>query len=139
MQGPGVTTGTTQALSNGVDLFATVLDLSNIAPDTNAPDRPFHSVSLGPIFNGETDMEVRDFVYADSFGTRRVGKVNLRTIRNLDYKLVIDLIAGTEELYQVKSDPNELKDLTRSAMSNEATANLAALQAELKTLLATKN
>ncbi len=137
LTGPNVPTGVTPALANGVDLFATVMDISGIAPDANAPERPFHSVSLAPIFHGETD-QVRDYAFSDWFGPRRDVIVGLQTIRNLDYKLVADTVANTQELYHLKSDPNEEIDLTEGTLSAEAKANMASLNVQLAELLATQ-
>jgi len=122
--GPGIEAGrVTKALANSVDLFATVLDLSNVDIGmVTPPGVKLDSVSLAPIFHGNDDTAVRKFAYADAFGMERGGYRNQRTIRNERYKLIIKIETDTEEFYDLATDPYEHNDLLNG--------NLSALQEE---------
>lgn len=63
MAAPGVAAGTRDALTTGVDLFATLADAFGLAP---ARQRT-HGVSLLPLLTGETE-KVRDYALAGVWG-----------------------------------------------------------------------
>ena len=96
------------SLVNSVDLFASVMELSNIPLENAKPkDQPFHSVSFAPILHDDPNIQTRELAYADMFGTVGGNLRNARTIRNKEYKLIINFLDDTEELYNLKEDPYE--------------------------------
>lgn len=134
--GPGIEAGrTSKSLANSVDLFATIMDLSNISLDDAKPsDQPFHSVSLVPILTGDANTQVRDFAYADIFGSVRGAQLNSRTIRNDEYKLIQHLNNNTEELYKLTDDPYENSNLLASELNTEQQENYDSLKGEIDKL-----
>ncbi len=111
--GPDIDEGKVSAsLANSVDLFATILDLSDISlPEAAPSDAAMHSVSLEPIIFGDSSAEVRDFAYADMFGRLRGAQVNYRTLRNQTHKLLQNLMTGEDALYNLDEDPYENNNL----------------------------
>ena len=61
----------------------------------------------------ETDEATRDFAYNEweLLPTRAGVKLSLRTVRTRTHKLIVDLISGAGELYDLENDPKEMKKL----------------------------
>ena len=114
--GPDIPEGAvSRSLANSVDLFATLLDISEIDLPENAPaDAAIHSVSLAPILFGDADTAVRDYAYADMFGRLRGSPVNFRTLRNQTHKVIQNLTTGEDEFYNLSEDPYEHSNLLAS-------------------------
>ena len=131
--GPGIEEGqTTQSLANTVDIFATVLDISDIPlEDAKPKDKPFHSVSLKPILHDDANTQVRDFAYADAFGPSLGGGRDSRTIRNEEYKLIDHRLLDREEFYRLSSDPYEKINLLNRRMTPAAQQNYDELKAQM--------
>ena len=127
---------TSKSLVNSVDLFATILDLSNI-PLANAKpkDQPFHSVSISPILHNDPNTQVRNFAYADIFGMVRNGIRDSRTIRNKEYKLILNFLDNTEELYNLQTDPYEKNNLLEASQSDKDKQNYRALKQAINDLI----
>lgn len=102
--GPGVRAGSTQALVSVVDFMPTAWELAG----ESVP-------ALGSQFSGrsirgllESDIAHHDYVYAEV--TRPFVEPldrHLRAIRGERYKLIRDVLAGTNELFDLWSDPDE--------------------------------
>ncbi|MDN5202775.1 arylsulfatase [Fulvivirgaceae bacterium BMA10] len=88
-----------------VDIAPTFLDLLNISyPDSihGYQTLPLHGSSLLPVFSGDKREEPEYFIS---------GMKRFRMFRSGDYKIV-RLNGGDWELYDMKNDPTELKDLS---------------------------
>jgi arylsulfatase A-like enzyme len=143
--GPGIGGGqVSKALANSVDIYATLIDLAGIDIDAILPnDKVFDTVSLAPVLFGKSDA-VRNFAYADVFGSvprggvgeRKRRTVNERTIRNGSYKLFVS--SDHEELFDLTSDPYETNDLLNAELTDAAAQSYEQLSAQLAELLASE-
>lgn len=143
--GPGIENGrVSKALSNSVDIYATLLDLAGVNIDSTLPnDKVFDAVSLKPVLLGQSDA-VREFAYADVFGsvprgnvgetTRRV--VNERAIRNHQFKLFVT--SEREEFFDLASDPYEKNNLLDAELIGAGAEAYKQLSAQLAELLASE-
>jgi arylsulfatase A-like enzyme len=135
MAGPGIKGGrTSKALTNSVDVFATVLELAGIDVESAIPnDKGFDSVSMLPVLLDDQESTGRLFTYSDVFGR---GDTPIKAIRNSSYKLLIT--GEEEELYHLTLDPYESENLLSNDLSNESEAEYKSLQKTLAELLASK-
>ncbi len=136
--GPGLEGGqSNNEMANSVDVFATILELAGSDADSTRPeDVILDSVSMVPILSGGSSL--RDFNYADHFGTTRTGEADERAIRTERYKLVQDFGQDTEELFDLVDDPYEHQDLLKSELSGEAKDNYEDLKARIDTLVTSR-
>lgn len=96
------------ALINSSDLFATIADLAETGLDSIHQSKSFKNLLSG----GE--ITEREFIYAEvEDGTATWA------IRNEKYKL-IDFQNGTQEFYELETDPYEQDDLLTSGLNTEA-------------------
>lgn len=119
--GPGVPKGSTAAFAYLYDIFPTVCDLAGIS----VPDG-IDGKTLGPVIRGQAE-KVRDAVflaYRDNQRSARVG----------DWKLIRYPQINRSQLFNLKDDPDETKDLSGDpafgAKVKELTAALERLQKE---------
>jgi choline-sulfatase len=85
-------------LVSGVDIFPTVCDFAGIKPPADQC-----GYSLRPLVEGKS-IRWRDFVAAESF-------VNGRMIRTEDFKYIMYKGDPIEQLFDMKNDPWEIKNL----------------------------
>ena len=132
--GPGIKGGrASQALTNSVDVYATVLELAGIDVATaRLKDKGFDSVSMLPILLDDQDSTGRTFTYSDVFGRGDPSKA----IRNASHKLYIK--GETEEFYNLSIDPYEQSNLLSEEMDDADKAQYAELNATLLELLASE-
>ena len=115
--GPGISKQqTSPALANSVDLYKTILDISNLDAEQER-DYARHSVSLTPILFDDVTTQVREFAYADSFGIVGGIERDAQAIRNDQYKLIKFETEGKEELYDLINDPYENVNLLSRPLS----------------------
>lgn len=143
--GPGIGGGqVSKALANSVDIYATLIDLAGIDIGAILPnDKVFDTVSLAPVLFGESDA-VRDYAYADVFGSvprgaageRKRRIVSERTIREDRYKLLVT--SNHEELFDLTSDPYEKNNLLNDELTDTAAQAYEQLNAQLAELLASE-
>lgn len=135
MAGPGIKGGrSTKALTNSVDVFATVLELAGIDVASAKPkDKGFDSVSMVPVLLDDQESTGRKFTYSDVFGR---GDTPQKAIRNSSHKLYIK--GEEEELYNLSLDPYESNNLLSNDLSEESEAEYKHLQKTLTELLASK-
>lgn len=143
--GPGIENGrVSKALANSVDIFATLVDIAGIDIEAILPDdKVYDTVSLAPVLFGESDA-VRDYAYADLFGSVPRGDandrvretVNERTIRDENYKLFMS--SSREEFFDLISDPFEKNNLLNSELTAAAAQSYETLNAQLAELLASE-
>lgn len=100
---------------NAVDLFATILELAGTTVATAVPANVvIDSQSLVPLLTATNQLSRR--AYAEMFGTNVAANVGGRALRDERYKL-IRFTNGTEEFYDLQTDPLELTNLVSSATS----------------------
>jgi len=115
IRGPGIVSGTSEALVNSTDLFATVADLAGV---TGGVSIPAHSVSLAPYLYGQAHPAPRQTIHAERFTPTYVptdlatgsppadyrSNLHRRAIRNDRFKLIARHIGGRpvgEEFYDL--------------------------------------
>jgi arylsulfatase B len=135
MTGPGINGGrSSKALTNSVDVYATVLELAGIDVASARPqDKGFDSISMLPVLLDDQESTGRVFTYSDAFGR---GDPPARAIRNASYKLYVK--GEEEELYDLALDPYESNNLLGDDLNNESEAEYRNLQQMLAELLASE-
>lgn len=106
MRGPGIASGAHVADPvSTLDLAATFADLGGASLTNGAQSR-----SLLPILQGS---ESRDYALSEwHVNEGRCGvPLELHTVRGKDWKCTIELRSGAGELYDLKNDPNEMRNL----------------------------
>lgn len=101
--GPGVPQGhVINGLGSNVDTTPTLLDLVGLPdlPDTEGR-------SLVPMIDGKTPS-INKYVYSEEDVA-----IPLRAIRSKRYKLIQNLWTGKEQLFDLETDPGELRDVAR--------------------------
>ncbi|MCR9244002.1 MAG: sulfatase-like hydrolase/transferase [bacterium] len=125
------------ALACAVDLFSTVLDLTN-AGHAVAPFEVIDSRSLVPYLTDPAQVPLRQFAFTEQFvGTAWPAPNNNghATIRDARYKL-IHRYSGSDELFDLQVDPWENNNLVNSSNPQVQQAR-AALLAEINRLRST--
>ncbi len=136
--------GTTSAEPiNSVDLFPTLLDLSG----GKAPAKhPLDGVSYLPLLKGEKATLGREALYWHFPGYLGSGQNTWRTtpagaIRMGDWKLQEFFETGKQELYNLRDDPGEKKDLAtmNPTKRDELAKKLAAWRESIQAPMPTRN
>ncbi len=83
-----------------VDIVPTILDLLDIS----VPGI-MHGKSLIPLVGEEEGTDIHEYAYLSQY--------NYRAIRNMEWKYIRNLKDNSEELYNIKMDPDELKNLEK--------------------------
>lgn len=96
---PNVTPGRRTHLVSLLDIVPTILDLAEVAPAPELPGR-----SLLPIIRDNAAPEIHPCVFSEW------PKPPARMCRSLDWKYVLYL-NGDEQLFHLKNDPGELRNL----------------------------
>ena len=93
-----------------IDILPTILDILKIPIDENY--LKFDGQSLIPILNGENPPRI---AFSQSGNPLNSGKPpkepNVWAVRTDDWKFIFNVHDGTEELYNLQNDPNELNNL----------------------------
>mgnify|MGYP005989352501 CR=1 FL=1 len=105
-------------LISTTDLFSTIATISGVSTSTKENSTSFYS-----LFSNE-DSNSREFVYTE-ISNNGIGYA----VRNQNYKL-IKFDNGTEELYNLNSDPYENSNLIGTTLTADASSAKAALEAE---------
>jgi arylsulfatase len=101
MAGPTLPPGVVvNALGANIDAGPTILDLAGLPPLPDAQGR-----SLVPLIQHKS-QQLHDYVYGEEDIV-----VPLRSVRNLQYKLIYNLWDGRKELYDLRRDPGEQQDI----------------------------
>jgi N-acetylglucosamine-6-sulfatase len=117
-------------LSLSVDLAPTLLDLAGVGPP-----RGMHGRSLVPLLKGEETDPRRSFLieYFSDTVFPRVHKMGYRAVRTGRWKYIrYAELEGMDELYDLKNDPYEMKNMIKEPGAREA---LGRLKGELGKLL----
>ena len=96
------------ALINSTDLFATIADVAGTGLGSIHDSKSFKDLL------DDAQMEKREFIYSEIGGSTPAW-----TIRSVKYKLV-DFQNGSQEFYDLETDPFEGNDLISSGLSSEA-------------------
>lgn len=113
-------TGSDNALLNSTDLFATIASLAGVSI-TTAND----SQNFAPLLT-TANPDFREYTYAEYSDDA----TDEWAIRNESYKLIVNG-NGTEELYDLATDPYENSDLMLSSLSSAAQAAKTELETKL--------
>lgn len=127
--GPGVQPGTTDALVEVTDLFATIAELADV------PGSAEDSISLVPYLEGFTGS-LRSSIYAETFvpnGLPFTPTDHRRAIRDARYKLIRRTGSG-DELYDLVNDPCETSNLYPPPPGSAAEEAWERLDAELDSM-----
>lgn len=103
-----------EALVSTVDVLATLTELAGVDARGVVPEElVLDSSSLVPYLSEPARESDRDFVYAEKFFPHDDGpyRYHARAVRDARYKLVRDLVRGTESFYDLALDPYETHDL----------------------------
>lgn len=99
--GPGIPEGKAiPGLGSNVDSAPTILSLSELPPLSDAEGH-----SLKPMIDGDTES-LNQYVYAEEDVA-----IPMRSVRDLHYKLVLNLWMGKEQLFDEEQDPKELTNV----------------------------
>ena len=124
-------------LVSTVDILPTVLDLAGIdLKSVIPPGTKIDGVSMVPYMQNPGAASLHDFIYSERF-TDRFDHGFQRAIRNAEFKL-IQRGGGFREFYNLRVDPLEQVNLLSRALSATEQANLASLENQLATLLASR-
>ncbi len=109
--GPGVAQGSSDALVNSADMFATIMELAGIDQAETVPGHvTIDSVSFAPYLKDPSLDSKRTFAYADVFAGNFAGVADADfAIRNDRFKLIRR--NGEFEFYDLQEDPFEASDL----------------------------
>ena len=139
--GSGVKGGrSVDSIVAGVDLYPTILQLAGIDPRRVVPaGNRIDGVSLVPFLTGAKGptAQVHPFVYSDKFA----GAWNVnprRAIRDTSFKLIDQAGSANDQLFNLKADPMETKNLLAGPLAPAAAAAETSLRAKLATLLASR-
>ena len=127
---PGVTQpgAVSDAPIHGVDFFATLLAMTGLPQQ---PEKHQDSVSFVPLLRGEGDFERGPMIWHYPVGVPHIAHSHPGSvIREGDWKYLRFYADGREELYNLKDDIGETKNLS-AAMPEKAAAMKALLDAEL--------
>jgi arylsulfatase A-like enzyme len=124
VKGPGVPRGgTTNALTYLLDLFPTLLGLAK----QNAPIGEIDGRDLAPVWKW-TAPRVRETLFL-SYGD------SMRSVRDERYKLIRYPRVDVDQLFDLASDPDEMKNLAGAADQRTRVAGMMALIEQWQTRL----
>lgn len=99
--GPGIPKGKViGGLASNIDTAPTILSLAGLPPLSDAEGR-----SLVPMIDGRTQSE-NQYVYSEEDVA-----IPERSIRDMRYKLILNLWTGKEQLFDEEKDPRELTNI----------------------------
>jgi len=134
ISGPNIDAGANNpALTNSVDIFATVMELAGIDIETVKPtDKEFDSISMVSALHDNALNTGRNFTYAD---VARIGPVR-QAIRNQTHKLIVN--PDSDELYDLTQDPYEMNNLIGEDLDETTEAQYTQLKTLLDDLLSSE-
>ena len=112
-----------------VDVYATILEMAGINAANIPTNNPIDGQSLLPVLL-TNQITLSRWSYSELFGTNYTASVSGRALRNAQYKLIA-FTGGTNEFYDLNSDPYEKTNLLNSAMSATPLGNYYALVMKL--------
>ena len=133
--GPGVARGgVSEALVNTTDLFVTIMEMAGIDPEEAIPGEvTYDSVSFLPVLSDPDAPTGREWLYADWFAGGFPGvAAGDYAMRGDRYKLL--RYRGTEELYDLETDPYEYDNLLTGELSVEEVAAYRSMGQQIQEL-----
>ncbi len=110
----------TDAFVSNVDLAPTILDFCGVKPV-----KPMQGRSWRPLVTGKVKSTREAFLYEMFGGGATPAAPTVKALRTDRYKLILNLNpADLEELYDLKNDPLEMKNLAREAGNRDLIASL---------------
>jgi len=122
---PGVTKAgsTIDAPVSNIDTFASICGLAGVTPPADPKQR---GRDFSPFLRGEQPSEWRKEIFAQ-YDLYHAGLAYMRMVRTDDWKLVRHHVTtGMNELYDLKNDPGETKNLYHDPASRAARDDLQA-------------
>ncbi|MGI9257737.1 MAG: sulfatase-like hydrolase/transferase [Gammaproteobacteria bacterium] len=139
VSGPDIEHGSvSEALVNSTDLFATILEMAGVEPESAVPEGvTIDSVSFMASLADPAGPSVRDWLYADEFfgGFDGVEGADY-AMRNHRYKLL--RFEGVEEFYDLETDPYEHDNLLEGELTENERAEYEALGERIRALRASR-
>jgi arylsulfatase A-like enzyme len=132
--GPGVAQGTSDALVNSADMFATIMELAGIDQAETVPGHvTVDSVSFAPYLKDPSLESKRTFTYSDVFAGNFAGVADADfAIRNDRYKLIR---RNSEfEFYDLLEDPFEVENLNAGELNQMQQSQYDALLVQVTEL-----
>jgi arylsulfatase A-like enzyme len=135
--GPGVVAPgrTVDALVHVVDLFPTILGWAGVDVAAARPDGRIDGVSLAPYLLRPDAAAQRRWVYTELFDLSAPSAQDGRAMRDEAFKL-LRFEDGRAELYDLRTDPQESRNLLAAPLSAEAMEHHSSLDAAMRALLA---
>lgn len=135
--GPGVVAPgrAVDALVHVVDLFPTILGWAGVDVAAARPDGRIDGVSLAPYLLRADAAPQRRWVYTELFDVSAPSAQDGRAIRDEAFKL-LRFEDGRAELYDLRADPQESRNLLTAPLSAEAMDHQTSLDAAMRALLA---
>jgi len=101
MKGPSIPKGKTiDAIMSTLDIAPTILDLAELSPMKDSQGK-----SLLPLIADEADT-IHDYVFSEQDVVEE-----LRSVRNEQYKLILNLQTGEKQLFDTLADPKEKENI----------------------------
>jgi arylsulfatase A-like enzyme len=118
------------------DFYPTLLELTSLAP---APEQHLDGVSIVPLLRGGEILARTLFWHYPHYGNQ--GGAPCGFVRDGDWKLIEWYEDGRHELYNLRNDPGEHRDLaaTNPDRLSNLTARLAAWRHEVNAVMPTPN
>lgn len=99
--------GVSMELAELVDMYPTILDIVGISYD----NRNIDGKSLVPLLQGQ-QVSHKDYQYSENGYVKEWPYAKQRMVFDGQYKYIVNA-GGKEELYDLKADPKELKNITK--------------------------
>jgi len=114
---PGIESKKIDAQIRSIDYLPTILDLLDIHPDSNF--EKIDGASLLPLINDQNPINRLAFSETGNPGMEKnpPREPNVKSIRNSSWKFILNEFDGTEELYNLKDDPEEKQNLISKNLS----------------------
>jgi uncharacterized sulfatase len=114
---------TVEHVVSNVDTFASILGMLKVPAPADAEQ---HGLDFSPLLRGEQPSKWRNELYAQ-YDLHNSGLAFMRMIRTSDWKLVRHHMAnGLNELYDLKDDPGETRNLYHAPKAQQARKELQA-------------
>jgi len=96
------------------DALVQQMDIATVLLDLAGAERldPWEAISLQPMLEGDPDAQGREYVFAEESGDEFRPAADLATmVRSKDWKLVHYVGQSDGELYDLRADPEEIRNL----------------------------
>ncbi len=118
-----------------LDVFATLADIAQVNVSQVAPGVKIDSISLLPYLKNASTRSLRAYGFSEKFDPVGVGygamspppgvTLSIKAMRDVRYKLHVDVVAQTEEFYDLLVDPLESQNLLVNGLAPGSPEELA--------------